>query len=303
MPDPIEQFDTTIEIVTPENIAFRHRVAGPFRRLAAYVIDVLIQVAAAGLGIILLGLVFGTVSLPRTGMGVGLILWFVLNWFYHGLFEAYFNGQTPGKRLMRIRVVSVDGQPIGGVQAVLRNVLRIVDGQPGLHLMLGPFMYQVGLLTAMMNDRYQRLGDLACGTMVVVEQRHWLAGVMRTGEPEAGRMAAAIPADFQVSRSMARALAAYVQRRRNFSWPRRLEIAAYLGEPLRKRFDLPANVNLDLLLCGLYHRTFITDRQDEPELLESPFMQPQPPFAALGPEAAQPIEAIIVGRSGSHEDQ
>ena len=55
----------------------------------------------------------------------------MLSWFYVGLFEALWNGQTPGKRLMGIRVVSVEGQPITPFQAILRNILRVVDAQPG----------------------------------------------------------------------------------------------------------------------------------------------------------------------------
>lgn len=267
------QIDTTIEIVTPENIAFRYRVAGPYRRLPAYLVD---------LGIRTFLTVFGAIgfAILAGGTGLGLMWWvgltmvlvFLLTWFYGGLFEALWNGQTPGKRLMQIRVVSVDGQPIGGLQAVLRNVLRSIDAQPIC-------FYQLGLWTAMMNDRFQRLGDLACGTMVVVEERPWLQGVLRTGEPQAVEMAGRIPAGFQVSRKMARALAAYVQRRRTFPRPRRLEIARHLGEPLRRKFQLPPGTNLDLLLCGLYHRTFIADRVEEPIRSGSPFREPAAPLA------------------------
>ena len=63
---------------------------------------------------------------------------------------------------------------------------------------------------------------------------------LRTGEPEAIRPAALIPPSFQPSRSLARALAAYVERRRMFPWGRRMEIARHLGEPLRQKFQLPA---------------------------------------------------------------
>ena len=164
---------------------------------------------------------------------------------------------------MHIRVISVDGQPIGGVQAVLRNVLRILDGQPGLSVLWGPFAYQLGLLVAMTNDRFQRLGDLACGTMVVIEERHWFRGIVEIHHSDVAKMASSVPASFRASRTLARALATYVQRRDSFSWPRRLEIARHVGEPLRKQFQFPPEVNLDLLLCGLYHRTFITDRAGE----------------------------------------
>ncbi len=283
MANQFTQFDTRIEIVTPENIAFQYRVAGPFRRLPAYLIDLTIRVLVAVGGMIILLLVFGMAGMGALGMGMALVLWFLLAWFYGGVLEAYWNGQTIGKRMMRIRVVTVDGQPINGLQAVLRNVLRTVDAQPVM-------FYLLGLVATSMNDRFQRLGDLACGTMVIVEQRHWFQGVERTGEAEVSQLAGQIPPGFQASPTLGRTLAAYVQRRRNFSLARRLEIARHVGVPLQEEFDLPADTNHDLLLCALYHRTFITDRDDESSRGSSPFMNSQSPFAE--PHAA--VEAILV---------
>jgi uncharacterized RDD family membrane protein YckC len=263
MSNSSDQLDTSIEIVTPENIAFRYRVAGPMRRLPAYVIDLAIRLAIVLAGFIVAAM-FGWTWMGPVLIGIALVSWFLVAWFYGGLFETFFNGQTPGKRLMAIRVVSVDGQPISGLQAVLRNVLRAIDAQPG-------WFYQLGLLAAAMNNRFQRLGDLVCGTMVVVEERPWLGGVTRLSEPEVTAAAAQIPANFEPSRTLARAVAAYVQRRRFFSWGRRLEIARYLAEPLCDKFGLPPGTNPDLLLCGLYHRVFITDRREEPAAAGSPF--------------------------------
>jgi uncharacterized RDD family membrane protein YckC len=262
MADAPPPLDTTIEIVTPENIAFRHEVAGPFRRLPAYLIDLLIRWGMAIVGAIAAAIVFSGVGLGSLWYGVALLLWFVLAWFYGGLFEAYFNGQTPGKRLMQIRVVTVDGRPISGFQAVLRNLLRVVDG-------VG--FYLLGLVVAATNDRFQRLGDLVCGTMVVIEDRQWTPGLIRTGDLRIIRLAALLPARFVPSRALAAALAAYVQRRSSFALGRRLEIARHLGEPLRRRFGLPPDTNLDLLLCVLYHRTFIADREEEASPTGSPF--------------------------------
>lgn len=273
------QLDNTIEIVTPENIAFRYQVAGPFRRLPAYLIDLLIRVMVGVAAFLLAMLVLGIAGLPGMGLGLTLVFWFALEWFYGGVFEAFWNGQTPGKRLMQIRVLSSDGQPINGLQAVLRNVLRAVDQQPVALCLLG-------LLAAMMNDRFQRLGDLACGTMVVVEERRWFRGVIRFNHPEAIRLAGAIPPSFQVTRSMARALATYVQRRMLFPPMRRLEIARHLGEPLREEFNLPGNTDLDMLLCGLYQRTFITDWD------EGPPAQPGSPFREAGSPFV-PAEAAL----------
>ena len=249
------QLDNRIDIVTPENIAFHYQVAGPFRRLPAYLVDLMIRIGLAVAMMILLVICFAVVRLPNVGFGAGLVCWFVIEWFYGGLFETFWNGQTPGKRLMEIRVLSIDGQPINGIQAVMRNVLRAVDSLP-------PPFYVLGLIAAGMNNRFQRLGDLACGTMVVIKEPKWFHGVVRITEPAAIQLASQIPADFPVNRSLARGLASYVQRRGNFAWPRRLEIARHLSEPLLERLALPPATDPNLLLAALYHRTFIGDRED-----------------------------------------
>ncbi len=280
--------DTSVQIITPENIAFRYRVAGPFRRLPAYLIDLGIRLALWTIASMAVIIAFSSVGLPGIGVAAILVIIFVLTWLYGGLFEALWNGQTPGKRLMNIRVLTVEGQPISGWQAVLRNVLRAVD-------MLPPMFYLVGFVSAILTHRYQRLGDLAAGTMVVVEEPKWFQGVIRVADPQVVRLARQIPPAFQAGRTMARALAAYVQRRSHFSSARRLEIAEHLGRGLQQQFNLPPDTDVDLLLCAVYYRTFITDRRDEEEAVApgspfapvatSPFAQP------LSPEReAVPVE-------------
>ena len=139
-------------------------------------------------------------------------------------------------------------------------MLRTVDGQPGL-------FYLLGLAAATMNDRFQRLGDLACGTMVVVEERQWYGDVVRVDDPRAIRLAADLPAGFQPSRSLARALATYVGRRKNFSPSRRAQLARHLGVPLRRILDLPPETDFDRLLCAVV----------------SPYVHHRPGGAAGGP--------------------
>lgn len=109
-----------------------------------------------------------------------------------------------------------------------------------------------------------------CGTMVVVEEPLPLYGVVRVSEPAALRLAAELPANFEASRGLARALSAYVARRPAIGPARRAEIARHVGEPLRIRFGLPPSTSHDLLLCALYHQTFIADRSPV-EASSSPF--------------------------------
>ena len=260
-----KQLDLRIEVQTPENIAFQYRVAGPFRRLPAYLIDVIVRGLLAAGVVVLFLMMFGSVGLGGLGVGLGLASWFVMSWFYGGLFEAYWNGQTPGKRVHGLRVVCIDGRPINGVQAVLRNILRAADSLPvvplpmtGLPVPILP-MYLVGLITPLFNARYQRLGDLVCGTMVVVEEKQYGAAMIDMKDPEAIQLAAQLPANLQVSRSLGRALVKYVSRRNAFSRERRAEIARRLGDALTVQYNLPRQPSYDLLLCALYYRAFIAD--------------------------------------------
>lgn len=290
MQKPGPQIDSRIEVVTPENIAFQYRVAGPFRRMPAYLIDCLIRFAAMLItrwGILLMGIAGGA-GFFGFGFGAILVIWFALDWFYGGIFETYWNGQTPGKWAVGIRVVATDGQPINALQAVMRNLLRVADALPVVTLPLGGvpmelFLYQVGLWVPAFNDRYQRLGDLACGTMVVLDEAQALYGVVKITEPEAIRLAGLIPHNFVVNRSLARTLSHYVDRRRGLSWTRRFEIARPLAEMLRATFNFPQQTNPDLLLAAVYYRAFNAPAEATPHARAAapapaaPIQSPYPP--------------------------
>lgn len=254
--------DTRIEIVTPENIAFEYRVAGPFRRLPAYLIDLVIQATAVMIvAIAIMFAAFGGRAFLGFGMAGYLIFLFVLQWFYGGLFEAFWNGQTPGKRLVGIRVLSIDGQPISGAQAILRNVLRAVDAMPTFTIAVFAIpTYLLGLVVAATNSRFQRLGDIASGTMVVLDDSTVHFEVIKTNEPAIIQLAAQLPVNFTPTRDLGRALALYMQRRASLTWETRSKVAWTLAEPLRERFGLPPGIHPDLLLCATYYRSFVADR-------------------------------------------
>ena len=225
--------------------------------MPAYLIDIVLR-AVICISALILAAMTAVSGIIGFSVAMWLILWFVLEWFYGGLCETFFNGQTVGKWLMGLRVVSIDGQPINAWQAILRNVLRLADGLP--MYMIGSDVYfpffMLGLAAVSMNDRYQRLGDLAAGTMVIVEERRRLQGLMTLTDPQVTAMADRIPANFPFTRKLGLALAAYVQRRKFLAPARRLEIARHLAVPIRDFLNLPANTDPDLLLCGLYQRAF-----------------------------------------------
>lgn len=274
MAQDFKQIDSTIDVVTPENISFEYQVAGPFRRLPAFIIDLTIRFGV-GLGLLFLATLTGAFAGgPEFAIAAWLLFWFVMEWFYGGLLETYWNGQTFGKRVMGIRVLRIDGQPINGLQAVMRNILRVVDLMPMIPIgtwieVQGPWPIPtclIGLVAPILNRRFQRLGDLVCGTMVVVEERSWLLGTARLDDPRTKHLAAQLPSTFKVSRRLGQAVAAYVERRRYLSAARRHEIAQHLGRILVPHFGLDPDTSYDLLLCALYYRTFVSDEFDEEAL-------------------------------------
>jgi len=156
-----------LTIDTPEQIALEFPLASAGSRFLALAIDTLVQ---AG-GFLLLGIVALIARLlGATGASIAgtwalaavVLLAFLLYYGYYALFEMFWNGQTPGKRAIRLRVITTSGRPISAYDALLRNLLRIVDQLPGI--------YTVGLLSVFFTERNQRLGDLAADTVVVHEQ-------------------------------------------------------------------------------------------------------------------------------------
>jgi uncharacterized RDD family membrane protein YckC len=97
------------------------------------------------------------------GIAVAGLLIFAVTWGYFIFFELAWNGQTPGKRMAGIRVLTDRGEPVTLVHALVRNVLRLVD--------ILPSAYMIGAICILTTRRAQRLGDLAAGTVVVRERR------------------------------------------------------------------------------------------------------------------------------------
>ncbi len=227
---------------------FQYPLAGPFRRAFAYAIDVALLIAlviAAVIASMLLSL--GSIG---GGIGLALVAYFAIVWGYSAFCEAVFNGQTLGKRLVGLRVVSDRGIPITGAQAVLRSLVGTIDGPL-------PFCYLLGLASMLLTLKFQRLGDLAAGTMVVVEARRGRAGVIQVELKSVEALLAWLPVRVSAGPDLARALSDYVQRRGRFGPARREEMAGHLARPLRDRYGLPADSSADAVLCALYHRVFL----------------------------------------------
>ncbi len=241
--------DATVRLMTPERIVFDYPLGGPFRRFTAYLVDLsLLSLLAVAATVVSLSLSLGAAS----GMGPALIAFFLLTWGYGAFCEGVFNGQTPGKRALGLRVVSQSGVPITGAQAVLRNLVGAVDG-------LLPFFFLLGLTSMLLSQKFQRLGDLAAGTMVIIEERRPRLGLLRIREPRVVAVVDRLPAQIAAGTNLARALSDYVRRRHRFGRGLREEMAEPLARPLRARFGLPPTEPADIVLCAVYHRVFLGD--------------------------------------------
>jgi uncharacterized RDD family membrane protein YckC len=183
-------------------------------------------------------------------LGLALVAFFVLSWGYGTFCEGLFNGRTIGKACLGIRVVSDRGIPISGAQALLRNLVGSIDG-------VFPFFFQIGLASMTLSRRFQRLGDLAAGTMVVREERRSQRGFVRIKEPEVDAILPWLPSRIAARSDLARALSDYAVLRGRFGPLGRAELAEPLARALRARFRLSPQAQADAVLCAVYHRVFI----------------------------------------------
>jgi uncharacterized RDD family membrane protein YckC len=216
-------------IETPENVRLAFRIAGPGTRLGAYLMDLSIRLAALYGIVLVLSLVlfpFASTGLP---MGAYFIVAFVLEWGYGCFFEAWWNGQTPGKRAFRLRVIRSEGYGIGFYEAMLRNLLRAAD--------FVPFFYAAGFLTAASNPRMQRIGDLVAGTIVVREKRPELASDLFGLSDYEPFPVDAFRHRFRPSEKTLEVIEGLFRRRFDLAPARVDEIAMVLAEPLGKRLE------------------------------------------------------------------
>ena len=163
-------FTDQLNIETPEQVELRFPIAGVGSRFLAILTDTLIQISAVLLLVLVLGLIGMTQAAQKAAartttdtadkwaIALMLVFFFLVFWGYFSLFEAFWHGQTPGKRLLKIRVIKDSGRQITLFEALARNLLRVVDMQ---------LSYLVGVACMLCNKQQKRLGDLVAGTIVV----------------------------------------------------------------------------------------------------------------------------------------
>lgn len=226
--------DRTLEVRTPESIAFSYELAGLGSRFLALVVDQAIQIAV--LVAIFAGAIFWAVrNVPRASVSpadvklgesiaiaVFVVIAFAVLFGYFIVFEATWNGQTPGKKLLGIRVVRDGGYPIDFGASLIRNLIRVGEQLIGY--------YTIAAISALISPENKRLGDLAAGTIVVRDAR--LAQPMKLRER--AEEPAYAPTAYLSGEERA-LVKRFIERRDTLSADRRRELSWDLASRFRKR--------------------------------------------------------------------
>jgi uncharacterized RDD family membrane protein YckC len=221
------------ELELPEEVDLQVELANAGSRTLAILADIMI-------GLLVLFVVYSLWELLAHDMAedwltktsssvikiVLILLIFGFQWCYFNLFEWLWNGQTPGKRMMHLRVIKVDGSPVSGIDVLLRNISRPVDT-------LGP-MGLIGLLMIFVNRKAQRLGDLMARTLVIHEAA--IDWSIFDEVPGAGAQAknAPAPPHIHLNATQWELLHRYLNRRTGFDFEVRERLARILYDALKK---------------------------------------------------------------------
>lgn len=247
------RFFNQVKVQTPESVELEFTLAGIGNRTLALLIDYLVWGCVLLVVLIVWGIV--AIQLPNYIRSKDIELWltaismviaFAIYVGYFVFFETLWQGQTPGKRYAKIRVIRDDGQPVGLSQALLRSLLRPIDD----------FLF-IGVLMIILGNREKRLGDWAAGTLLVQNERPIVSATFQTSEQakplaielsNTAEMSQLLPDDFAVIRE-------YLQRRSLMETKARSDVSLQLARQTRQLIglqDLPFQMTPDLFLEAVY---------------------------------------------------
>lgn len=262
--------DDRYTVSTPEHIDVSYAVAGIGSRFLAAILDTSILLILQGA---LFVIVFtldsplntldpsGTLSTIVTALWI--LLSFMIFWGYYLVFEMLWNGSSPGKRVIQLRVVREGGRPITFASSTIRNLVRVIDFLPSF--------YGIGVMTMFIDPRARRLGDLAGGTLVVKERNPVsLESLTRRTQPESLtrslHLAAQLPPlpnlhlltddDYHVARQ-------FLERRTELGKARRRSLGAQLAQNLAARLGITIGEENELFIERVAYGYRIS-RQDPP---------------------------------------
>jgi len=278
IPDPASSdggsfVDLDLRIETPENVVLNYTLAGPTLRAGAYLIDLAIRIAVMS-GVIAVVMCASLVT-PGAATGLLLLAWFMLEWGYFTLLEGFWNGRTPGKWTLGLRVIQDKGYPITFWSSAARNLTRVADGLPWLLVKFFP-MYAVGFGAMLLFPRFKRLGDLVGRTVVICER-----SVVLPREPVIIEKIDPLPRDevpgpAPPPQTLA-LIDAFLGRRHAVSIPRGHEIARPLAAALARRLRYGGDpVLAEKYPMAFLARVYVTflrrdEEEDEPNFRRAGF--------------------------------
>ncbi len=215
-------YDDSITIVTPEGFDLTMTLAGVGSRFVSALVDALVQI----LVIVALTIVVEVVGAGGYGAAVIAVGSFLIVFGYDVFFEVLASGRTPGKRLNGLRVVRSGGQPVDLLTSAIRNVLRLVDFLPAGNLL--------GIVSILVTEKNQRLGDLAAGTIIVRERRESAPRVPTLVDVDTDPAEHVLDASAITAEELA-AVRAYLGRRATLGDDVRRQLAHTLAERLRPK--------------------------------------------------------------------
>jgi uncharacterized RDD family membrane protein YckC len=255
-----------LSIATPELVAIEFPLAGLGSRFVAILLDYLLQALTVFFFILVLVVLLpgqagsnvaqaGNSLSAKWTIAILIAIPFLLVWGYFTLFEAFWRGQTPGKRIMNIRVIQQTGRPISLFESMGRNLLRFVDWLPAF--------YFIGVISLFVTRRQQRLGDLISGTLVVHERpletpldsigssRTFTLAAMSPGVVPAPREST-LPADAVARLTMAdlQALEQYLARRLDVPTAAREALASKIAQSIavKMNYSIPPGMKQETFL-------------------------------------------------------
>ncbi len=246
----IDAMNDYLSVETPEQISINYQKAGIGSRFYAALLDTLLL----GL-IVFIGVYVNYNFLIELGgflgnwLGaIGGILIFAMFWGYFMVFEITTNGQSPGKLALGLRVIKEGGYPISFGDSAIRNLVRLVD--------FLPFCYGTGLLVMLINGNWQRLGDLAAGTLVVKTNRKTKVELNQSISPINISSDEHLYSDWiqplLVTDTEFDTIKEYLRRRPELSPIRRLELARTIGRPIAEKMGGEGAINYDKFLAEVY---------------------------------------------------
>jgi uncharacterized RDD family membrane protein YckC len=253
-------------IDTPELVAIEMPLAGIGSRFIAILIDSVLWFA----GLMVLIIVFSVLApafhafnrlSEQWVTAIVIFVVFLFQWGYFTLFEAFWNGQTPGKKIARIRVIQRSGRAIGILESMARNFIRMVDQIPSF--------YAVGIVAIFVTRQNQRLGDLAAGTLVVRDRpddaplwgdsgsrtftaASFTSGVAPQALPPEPHMRVSLPPEriTKLTSSDLQVLESFLTRRLDMPLDTRAVLAERISTALRAKsgLDVPSGVSTETFL-------------------------------------------------------